>query len=335
MDAPPPAMAIPHEIVHSKIAFEHKSKALLHYSSARGKNNDVLIVFLNGLMTDKTSWIPVMANIIRQRKGSANGFPSMLAYDRYGQGMTSDHDPQDEGREQGHGHDCADAAQDLHHLINGYIPQLDTGLDQIEIILVANSIGCAIARLYAQQYPVAAILFLDSIMANSDFDIWPNPDVARIRRPEDLPLDIKDDILREQRAKFLSIFHPSVPNREGLSRRNLAALLPQSDGPMLGDTHDRPSITVVGHDFDVFADESLRTMGTPKGLSMMYSNPIWHAYNEDLAKLTISERSKGPFQAKGCGHFIQRDDPSFVTNETLELVDRVRRLSTVEARTES
>lgn len=131
-------------------------------------------------------------------------------------------------------------------------------------------------------------------------------------------------MLREQRAKFAAIFRPDVINREGLSRRNLAKLLPHSDAPMLGNQRVTPWVTVVGHDFDTFAAESLRTMGTPIGLSMMYMNPMWHKYNQGLVHITDREKSKGPIFAKGCGHFIQRDDPDFVIRETLELVDKVR-----------
>ena len=133
------------------------------------------------------------------------------------------------------------------------------------------------------------------------------------------------EVLRVQRAKFAAVFSPEVINREGLSRRNLAKLLPHSDAPTLGAHQDgRPWVTVVGHDFDAFAAESLRTMGTPIGLSMTYMNPIWHKYNQGLVHITDREKSKGPIFAKGCGHFIQRDDPDFVVRETLELVDKVR-----------
>ena len=64
-------------------------------------------------------------------------------------------------------------------------------------------------------------------------------------------------------------------------------------------------------------------MGTPVSLSMRYSNPIWHAYNQGLAKITDAHRSRGPVFAKGCGHFIQRDNPMFVVEELLALLDRL------------
>lgn len=323
-----PAIMIPNELAprsHKTIVLPHKPGASIHYNFAHGSSDEILLVFLNGLMTDRTSWIRVMAGIMRQRKGTAAGSPSLLSYDRYGQGTTEDRDPQDEGQEEGHGHDCKDAAEDLHYLVEGVAKErMSVKPKDLRVILVANSIGCAIAQIYAQTHPVAALLLLDSIIANSDFDFWPNPDVPGIRRPEDLPHEVTDDILRQQRAKFAAIFHPSISNKEGLSRRNLAKLLPHSDSPMLGMEGNRPWVTVVGHDFDTFAEESLRTMGTPKSLSMMYSNPAWDSYNKGLAKLTEQDRSKGPIQARGCGHFIQRDDPNFVVDETLGLVDKVK-----------
>ena len=322
MATPQPAMMIPREITQSTVILSHKPNASIHYTFTKGSSDCIIVVFLNGLMSDKSSWTPIMAGIIRQRKGTPAGFPSMLAYDRYGQGMTSDRDPQDEGKEAGHGHDCASAADDLHYLIQQIAKeQLGHEVSNIRIILVANSIGCAIARLYAYNHPVAALLFLDSIMANSHFDLWPNPDTPLGH--EELG-EVTLDVLREQRAKFAAIFHPSVINREGLSRRDLAELLPYSDHPKIGVEGHQPWLTVVGHDFDAFAEESLRTMGTPKFLSMKYSNPVWHSYNEGLAILVHEDKRKGPIQAKGCGHFIQRDDPNFVIDETLDLVDKVR-----------
>ena len=64
-------------------------------------------------------------------------------------------------------------------------------------------------------------------------------------------------------------------------------------------------------------------MGTPISLSMRYSNPIWRQYNRGLAKLTEPKYSKGPFQALACSHFIHKDDPNLVVDETLDLVDKV------------
>ncbi|KAL9074572.1 MAG: hypothetical protein Q9161_002164 [Pseudevernia consocians] len=325
MAVPLQAVAIPKEIAATTVILPHKSTASIACSYVSGTDPAVLVVFLNGLMTDKSSWIPVISGIIRQRKSlESPEFPSMLAYDRYSVGLTEDRDPLDQGREQGHGHDCRDAAEDLDYLISHFSKGLKLlSGEKLRVVLVANSIGCAIARLYAARHPVAAVLFLDSIMANSNFDFWPDPDAPGFDQRE-LPDDVSVEVLRQQRAKFAAIFRPDVVNREGLSRRNLAQLLPHNDGPVLDYQNERPWVTVVGHDFEAFAAESLRTMGTPIGLSMMYMNPTWHKYNQGLVHITDREKSKGPIFAKGCGHFIQRDDPDFVIKETLDLVDKVR-----------
>ena len=189
MAVPLQAVAIPKEITATNVILPHKPSATIACSYVPGTT--VLVVFINGLMSDKSSWIPVMSGIIRQRKTLASQeFPSMLAYDRYGVGMTEDRDPLDHGREQGHGHDCSDAAEDLHYLISHFSKGL-----KLRVVLVANSIGCAIARLYAQNHPVAAMLLLDSIMANSDFDFWPDPDAPGFIK-EDLPDDLWINVLR-------------------------------------------------------------------------------------------------------------------------------------------
>jgi hypothetical protein len=135
------------------------------------------------------------------------------------------------------------------------------------IFFVANSLGGAVARLYADQYPytVSAILFLDSIMANSDFvSIWPDPDApdfAKTALP--LPEGVTEDALRETRAKYRQIFHPVtglMGKAEGLSRKNLAELLPYSDKPLLRFEKGGkgPWLTVVGHGFKRFAEEGLK-----------------------------------------------------------------------------
>ena len=289
-------------------------------------------------MSDKSSWLPTMAGIIK----ADPGFPSMVAYDRYGQGLTEDRDPQDRGREEGYGHDVRDAAVDLHQLVGQVCNDHPLSGDSMpRLILVANSIGCAIARLFAQEHleKVAGIVLLDSVIANSNFEFWPDPDAEGFDANQ-LPVDIRVEMLREQRAKFKAIFSPGTKNREGLDRRNLASLLPHSDQPSLVSPLNRgPFITVVGHDFETFAQESLRvspvvarmklpvestltvtqSMGLSVSLTMKYANPPWHEYNEGLAKLTDVERAKGPIIAPGCGHFIQRDNPGFVVQVVLQM----------------
>ncbi|KAL8965523.1 MAG: hypothetical protein Q9183_003808, partial [Haloplaca sp. 2 TL-2023] len=165
------------------------------------------------------------------------------------------------GREPGRGHNVIDVVHDLHQLITEIVDgKLHTPLDGVQLVLVANSIGCAIARLYAQSYPgtVTALLLLDSMMANSNFDWWPDPDAADFD-PAELPTDVTIEALQEQRTKFAKIFAPSSMNKEGLDRRDLPGLLPHSDRPLLQAPGGRtPLLTVIEHDPERFASESLQ-----------------------------------------------------------------------------
>lgn len=328
--SPAPAKPLPKEIKQDTISLPHKPTAQIHYTfaspSSPSQPPTTLLVFLNGLMTDSTTWLPTISSLITN---SPTTFPAILAYDRYGQGQTPSRDPLDSlpGREESHGHDCADAAEDLHQLITLIIskPRFPSNSpNPPRIILTANSIGCAIARLYAATHPTAALLLLDSVLANSTFDLLPNPDSPSFSPQQTepaVPSTITIPTLREQRAKILAIFAPAVPNREGLCRRNLASLLPESDGPrLLGE----PFVTVVGHDPETFAEDSWRSMGMRRELTMAFTQPVWEGYNHGLARLTRRERSKGPIVARGCGHFVQRDGPAFVVQELEELVAKVR-----------
>ncbi|KAL9047707.1 MAG: hypothetical protein Q9206_006534 [Seirophora lacunosa] len=329
MAAPQPAMMLPRELKHESLVLSTKPTASIHYTFARGSapqnGRSRLVIFLNGLITDKSTWLPVMAGVVRGNRDT--DCPSLLAYDRFSQGLTDDQDPQDQGREPGRGHDVLDVVRDLHQLITQISEiKMETTLERVSLIFVANSIGCVIARLYADIYPesAAGLLLLDSMMANSDFDWWPNPDSSDFDSRE-LPADVDIELLREQRAKFAAVFAPDVLNKEGLDRRNVAELLPHSDRPQLsGLGGRRPLVTVVEHDPDWFASESLESMGTPISLTMKYSNPKWHRYNEGLLKITDPDLATGPVVAESCGHFIQRDDPSIVVKELSSLLAKLK-----------
>jgi pimeloyl-ACP methyl ester carboxylesterase len=335
--APPqPAIALPPSITFDSIRLDTKPTACLECSQvqsvgASGYSN-VFVIFLNGLIAPQSFWLPIMALMLRRLKladgdtGGDASLPQMLAYDRYGQGRTIDRDPSDEGKEEGYGHDTLEAVRDLHQLISQVT---QTSLDRPQrIMFVANSIGCAIARLYAQEYPgtIAGMLLLDSIMANSDFvSMFPDPDSPGFD-PGSLPQDVTPDILRETRKRFREVFHPSVKNSEGLDRRTLAALLPDADKPSLeqGSGGTPPFVTVVGHDPEWFAKISLESsMETPIAISMNYTNPTWHQYNEGLTKLTSTGKASGPIIAKHCGHFIQRDDPAFVAGLACDMMQSI------------
>jgi len=294
--------------------------------SADATSKPQLIVFLNGLGLPKAAWFPVISGFILSQPHAR---PAILAYDRYGQGATIDRDPADEGAQNPmHAHDCMSVVYNLRQLIQ-QIAQQKMGLEDISkvaLIFVANSIGCAIARLYTQEYPgsVVGMLLLDSVLANSDFvSIFPDPDDDGFDEKA-LPEGITGDLLKEARQKVKMIFHPDNGSKEGLSRKNLRSLLLDSDSPVLKGFCGRgPYVTVVGHDFETFAEQSEKQLGIPKTLTVNYSNPFWHKYNEGLTRITAPERSKGPIQGPGCGHFVQADNPTFVGQELSELVNRI------------
>ncbi|PWY86687.1 alpha/beta-hydrolase [Aspergillus heteromorphus CBS 117.55] len=309
------------------LALTTKPSAQLSYSfqAPEAASKPTLVVFLNGLGLPQTFWLPVIAQLKALRQGQST--PAFLTYDRFGQGQSTDRDPQDAGAEDPmHGHDCLASVHDARQLIT-QMSQDKLGVsdvDSVSLILVGNSIGCALARLYAQEYPgtVAALLLLDSVLANSDFvSVFPDPDAADFDPAalHGLPVEA----IRAVRAGARRVFHPDVGSKEGLSRRSLRELLPASDGPLLkGPAGHGPYVTVVGHDFDAFAEESAK-MGPPKPVTNLFVNPYWQRYNEGLVKITETEYSKGPILAPNAGHFVQKDNPEFVVQELNELLEKV------------
>ncbi|PYH63852.1 alpha/beta hydrolase [Aspergillus vadensis CBS 113365] len=293
-------------------------------------SNKTLIVFLNGLTAPQTSWIPIIHHL---QFNHPHNLPAILTYDRYGQGQTLSRDPTDQNAtDPSHGHDILSALDDLHQLIQ-QIARLhlhkSTAPSDLNLILVGNSLGCALARLYAQTYPgtVSALLLLDSILANSDFvSVIPDPTA-----PDFVPPQGEDGISAQDlimaRAIAGKVFHPSVGSKEGLSRRNLAELLPKSDGPRLmgPDAGRGPWVTVIGHDGKAFAEESVRmTGGKVSGrVFEVYVTPFWERYHRGLLGITDEERGRGPLVAEGAGHVVQLGNPGFVAEELRQLLDKV------------
>ncbi|KAK3952240.1 hypothetical protein QBC32DRAFT_390601 [Pseudoneurospora amorphoporcata] len=361
--------------------------------------------------------------------------PNILTYDRYGQG-SSDPDPSDPSDPDNdtdndttpYGHTPVDVITDLHQLLllvsRQFLP-LCRDLKDLDVVMVANSIGCPLARLFNDaRFPSSSVrvvgyLFLDSMMANSDFvdSVFPDPDAEGFVRERDLKEGVSEEDLRWTRKMFRQKFHPSVGNAERLDRRGLRALLPWSDRPKLtvparGDGRDgmdgkdgkeqeqgegdgggegegeghgrndrkteklgvpegheveegpggeheggeggelektmarnktkestttehtqitRPKVIVIGHDWDVFADQNEKgPMSIPKAVINGYMNPAWQRYNEGLTRLAAGDgdgdddNNVVPVKiAKGCGHFIQKDDPELVAREVDLLLRRL------------
>lgn len=308
------------------LATKPSAKICYKFQPPTSEKRPVLIVFLNGLGLPQEAWGPTIQKLgeIRQEANT----PAILTYDRFGQGLTTDRDPADAGAaDPTKAHDAVAVIQDLRQLIS-QIADEKLGISDVQelsLIFVANSIGCALGRLFAQEYPglVAGLLLLDSYIANTDFvSAYPDPGAADFD-PTSLPAGVTVENLRITRAGMRRIFHPDVGNKEGFSRHNFPALLPDSDKPLLeGPSGSSPFVTVVGHDFDVFAEETAR-MGATKAVTNAYLNPYWHEYNKGLAKITVSERSRGPIQAPGAGHFIQQGNPEFVARELDSILGKV------------
>lgn len=217
-----------------------------------------LVVFLNGLMSPQSTWNPALDILLSQLSFP----PSILTYDRYGQG-DSDPDPSDPP-DTVYGHNALSVVADLHELIAKIcttILHLPPPGPNLRLVFVANSIGCALCRLYAAAHPgtISGFIFLDSMMANTDFvSLFPYPDAPDFD-PDSLPSDISVGDIRHAREEYHRMFRPSVPNHEHLDRRDLRELLPHADEPKLpyGPDGKNPLLTVVGHDWEVFATQSL------------------------------------------------------------------------------
>ncbi|KAI0834057.1 alpha/beta-hydrolase [Hypoxylon sp. FL0890] len=304
-----------------------------------------LIIFLNGLIVPQNGWQPTIDHLQRDwaKEGRKANHPALLTYDRYGQGE-SGRDPTDE--QHGGSHNIYEVISDLHALAREIwktkakeasdgqrqdIAELAELAEAPKLVFVAHSIGCVIARLYTMTYPgtVAGLLLLDSNIANSDLvSLFPDPDEPDFD-PVFLPQDVTVKDLRRTREEYRSHFHPSAPNPEHLDRRNIASLLPYSDRPKLQGPEENgwrrwPYLTVVEHDWEAFAEEGFRgSMKVPKGLTNAFVNPAWREYNAGLKRLVQAERACGHVIARGCGHFIQKDDPALVASLTEELLWKI------------
>ncbi|CAG7558211.1 unnamed protein product [Fusarium equiseti] len=309
-----------------------KPSAQLSYSftapTISGATNPSLIVFFNGMIAPQTSWVPTITKL---KKLSPQGLPAILTFDRFGQGQTTDRDPNDEGAaDPTHAHDAMDVIHDAHQLIVQVLKE-KTGVenaDTARLLLIGNSIGCAFSRLYAAKYPgtVSGIMFLDIVLTDTDFvSVFPDPDAERFNA-DILPLGVSPDDLRTAREETRKRFHPSIGSKEGLTRKNLTQLLPKADLPALPKVDGKdPYVTVLGHDFEFFAERTGIDYNTPPEVVNAYLNPYWHYYNEGLALLTMAEKSDGPTQVPGAGHFIQVNNPDFVAQKAHEMLEKMAR----------
>ncbi|PWN36207.1 uncharacterized protein FA14DRAFT_52808 [Meira miltonrushii] len=275
-----------------------------------GTLNTPLIVFMNGLLLPSSSFRPAVEQFIELVKSDQgeSRLPGILLWDRYGQGLS---DKQEKT------HDAHDVVETLHELLTHI-----AGHDEEDrpIIFVANSIGCPLARMYAEKYPscIRAFLFLDSMMASSDF-------VSIFNEPQDNEeasrlLPEEREGLRIGREKMRAIFHPSVTNAEGFDRSRLPEQVPFCDRPKF---QDDPFLTVMGHDHAFFAADTEEKLGINAFVVDKYMNAEWDKYNQGLLKLTKPDHARGTIRPKNASHFIQISNPDVVAQELHLLYEKV------------
>ncbi len=56
----------------------------------------------------------------------------------------------------------------------------------------------------------------------------------------------------------------------------------------------------------------------------LIKNRYWAEYNQGLTKITDEGKCGSVVIARGCGHFIQKDDPAFVAEEIVNIMERLR-----------
>ena len=229
--------------------------------------SNTLVVFLNGLGLPRASWTDTAQHLAEMRGRAGRPVPAMLRYDRFGQG-DSDPDPTDPP-DTPYGHDAAAVVADLHQLLvqvaRDYLGTRP--VEDLRLVLVGNSIGCPLARLYAAAHPgtVQGLLLLDSMMANSDYvSLFPDPDALGFDPAAELAEGVSADDLRHARTMIAKFFHPTTPNAEHFDRRDMAKTLPYAHRPALpaGPNGKSPRLIVLGHDWDFFAEQNEKA-GSP------------------------------------------------------------------------
>lgn len=306
-----------------------------------------LLLFVNGLILPQKGWFDTIDAMLDgfESNARARGLAAkekllpfeIMTYDRYGAGQTTAREPDDaKSRDPTYGHDLQTVVRDLKVLLQQVLAVEAYCYDAnqpVEMILVGSSIGCAIIRLFAaalgtdDRFKIRGIIFLDSIIANTDFfSLFPDPDDPDsgfdLDEVESLGCDLES--YRDVRQGIRQRFHPTVANIEGLDRRNLPELLPHAHSPKLPTD---PHLLVIGHDPLTFADQTLVSTGWSTKLVLRYLQSAWERYNAGLLELVSDEKrvdaSGGVKIAQGSGHFVPRDVPIKVAEYVQEMLAKL------------
>ena len=156
------------------------------------------------------------------------------------------------------------------------IDKRDLEAGQLPLLLICHSIGGPITRLYTQHHPniVAGALILDSNIANVNYsDFLPDPDAPEFDPATVVAPDCTLEQYRKARLDLVAMFDLKVKNAESLDRSTGPEFLPFDDSPKLVGTGAKgPWLSVVGHDPVTFAEGSFEKMGTPRSMTMKFTN---------------------------------------------------------------
>ncbi|KAE8454180.1 hypothetical protein EG329_005105 [Mollisiaceae sp. DMI_Dod_QoI] len=293
-------------------------------SLGRSLPRETLIVYVTGIDNPGAIWFPTVHALLDL--DTSENLPPMLIYDRVGQGNSIGKNADVPGRPKRHGRDCLEAAHDIRDVVTQIGQRLGIrpkDIDDLRIFFVASSIGAAICRLYAGSYPktVSALIIIDSTLANFDtVSIFPDSQAPGFEE-RSLPSGITSQLCQDARRIIGAHYKSTSPNKEGLWRGNLPALLPHSDEPkIVGPSVRTPYITVIEHDRQKFVSDYWKLAKLPEIMTQVYFEPQWHEYHKGLARLTKQHLSKGPISKKGTGHLVHKDNPQFVAEEIIEHV---------------
>ncbi|KAF7931321.1 hypothetical protein BELL_0206g00060 [Botrytis elliptica] len=177
---------------------------------------------------------------------------------------------------------------DLHHAVSDLNELIMVTVPRnSKLVLVAASICVHIARLYAQKHAatVEGLLFLDPNIGNAEAtDLWPNSHTPDFKESNVLG----DDFVLEQHIEAVMVM-------------------------------------VIGHEPEPFAEEMWKILKITKSIDRKYTQFAWQQYNEALFNLNDADRSTNKvLVAPGCGHFIQKDNPQFVSTQLEDPISRIQ-----------
>lgn len=242
------------------VCLQVKPSARLAYSfipgTARSGKNPQLLVFLGGIDSSQKGWQGAFAKLMSLSEAAGVALPPMLAYDRYGVGA-SDQDPSDDGKPPEEYHDTRESMRDLRALITLFAREqlgLTEGkLQDLRIVFCAHSLGCCIARHYAEAYPgtVEAVLFIDSAIAGTAAEkLVPDPDIPDEWKARKwmVPEGTTEDHCRRavRRAKQSHFSGYALTTKEKIRWDHMPKLLPLGSEPRLRGPNARlPLVTVL------------------------------------------------------------------------------------------